>query len=45
MFSFGRVVLYIVFTVFPLQEVLVNTLAKNLVNNLAKNLVYGAEVC
>ena len=37
-FSFGRVVLYTVFMVFPLPQTLVKTLAKNLVKNLAKNL-------
>ena len=38
-FSLGRVVLYSVFMVVPLQKTLVKTLAKNLVKNLAKNLI------
>ena len=31
-FSLGRVVLFTVFLVFPLSEILVKTLAKNLIN-------------
>ena len=38
-FSFGRVVLHIVFMVFPLPQTLVKTLAENLVKNLTKNLI------
>ena len=36
-FPYGRVVVYIVFMVFPLPETLVETLAKNLIKNLTKN--------